>query len=258
MCKGVLIDMRMAIGSLIVLSVFIFAAPRATAQTSTEDAIFTITVLQPSSTKDVQLRYFITDQAGVPWQSTLAVATDDKIIIRADTATRTPKRFNAIAYAPGCQFVIFSAEDLSTETRQGEFECRKLPAVEFRGAIMKASTQGKLEVESMYVVRWAGKFFVAPGVSISPLALTKSTLEADGTFTMELPDFTGDPLWDSLSHDATLLFFLVDGTTGHRIAELRPAAALAPGGQLKVTANYPEVPFTIGKSSTTKRAQAAQ
>lgn len=243
--------MRTVVGTLILLLGSSFSATYVMAQTGTEDSIFTITVLPPTPAKDVQVRYFVTDQTGVAWRSTVAVASDDKVVIRADTAGRTPKTFRAIAYAPGCEFVSFSAEDLGIEKRQGEFDCRKLPTVELRGSITKTPSQRELQVESMYVVRWAGKFFGAPGVSISPLALTKSTLEADGTFTMELPDFTADPLWGSLSNDASLMFFLVDGTTGHRIAELKPSQT--PGGRLKVAANYPEVTFTSARMGRRNR-----
>lgn len=248
--------MRAAVRALILLLGFGLSATYLLAQTGQDDAIFTIAVTAPTPAKDVQLRYFLTDQAGVAWRTTLAVASDDKVVIRADTAGRVPKTLNAIAYAPGCQFVTYSAEDLTVSPRQGEFQCQKLPTLELRGTIAKPPTQ-QLEVQSMYVVRWAGKFFADSGVSISPLLLTKSTVEADGTFSMELPDFTSDPLWNSLANDASLIFFLVDPATGHRVAELQPAAAFAPNGDLKVASSYPEVTFSI-RTNTTKEAKAAQ
>lgn len=249
--------MRAMVGGLIFLLVISIPGTDVTAQTGADAPIFTVAVLPPTPAKDVQLRYFLTDQTGTPWKTSLAVASDDKIVIQADSAGRVAKTFNALAYAPGCQFVTFTADDLATSTRQGEFECQKLPSVELRGTVAKAPTQQQLQVESMYVPRWAGKFFAATGVSVSPLSVAKSTLEADGTFSMELPDFTSDPLWSSLANDAALIFFLVDGTTGHRIAELKPPAALAPKGSLQVAASYPEVTFAIRRSGT-KRSKTAQ
>ena len=85
--------------------------------------------------KDVQVRYFLTDESGVRWSSTAAAAGSDKLVIHADSAGKTPKTFNAIAYAPGCQFVTFTAEDLASSTRQGDFQCQKLPTVELRGKV---------------------------------------------------------------------------------------------------------------------------
>jgi hypothetical protein len=229
-----------------------------TAQSSPADAIFTISVTPPTQAKDVQVRYFLTDQSGVRWSSTAAAAANDKLLIRADAAGKTPKTFNAIAYAPGCQFVTFSAEDLASSTRQGEFTCQKLPTVELRGKVALPPGGQQLQVESMYVVRWAGKFFSVPCLSISPLAVTKATVDADGSFVMDLPDFANDPLWNTLSNDATLMFFLTDQASGHRVAGLKAPAALSRGGNLKVAASYPEVAFTVRQNHTAKAVKGAQ
>ena len=229
-----------------------------TAQPSPADAIFTISVTPPMQAKDVQVRYFLTDQSGVRWSSTAASAGNDKLVIHADSSGKTPKTFNAIAYAPGCQFVTFTAEDLATSTRQGDFQCQKLPTVELRGKVTLPAGGQQLQVESMYVVRWAGKFFSVPGLSISPLAVTKATVDADGSFVMDLPDFANDPLWNTLSNDATLMFFLTDQASGHRVAGLKAPAALSRGGNLKVAANYPEVAFTVRQNHTAKAVKGAQ
>lgn len=228
-----------------------------TAQASPADAIFTISVAAPTTAKDVQVRYFLTDESGVRWSSTAAAAGNDKLVIRADSAGRTPKTFNAIAYAPGCQFVTFTTDDLATSTRQGDFKCQKMPTVELRGKVALPPGGQALQVESMYVVRWAGKFFSVPGLSISPLALTKATVDADGSFVMDLPDFSNDPLWNSLSSDATLMFFLTDQASGHRVAGLKAPAALSRAGNLKVAASYPEVAFTIRQNHTPKAVKGA-
>lgn len=228
-----------------------------TAQGSPADAIFTISVAPPTTAKDVQVRYFLTDQSGVRWSSTAGAAGSDKLVIHADSAGRTPKTFNAIAYAPGCQFVTFTADDLATSTRQGDFQCQKLPTVELRGKVALPAGGQQMQVESMYVVRWAGKFFSVPGLSLSPLAVTKATVDADGSFIMDLPDFTNDPLWNSLSNDATLMFFLTDQASGHRVAGLKAPAALSRGGNLKVAPSYPEVAFTVRQNAAAKKAVKA-
>ena len=227
------------------------------AQAGTDDTIFTISVAAPTTAKEVQVRYFLTDQSGVRWSSTAAAAGSDKLVIHTDTAGKMPKTFNAIAYAPGCQFVTFTAEDLATSTRQGDFQCQKLPTVELRGKVALPPGGQQLQVESMYVVRWAGKFFSVPGLSISPLAVTKATVDSDGSFIMDLPDFANDPLWNSLSSDATLMFFLTDQATGHRVAGLKAPAALSRGGNLKVAATYPEVAFTVRQNLAAKKAVKA-
>jgi len=228
------------------------------AQSSVEETIFTVTVAPPTSAKDVQLRYVVTDSTGVRWESTEAQANDDKIAIRANTAGRTAKTFKAIAYAPGCQFATFNVEDLATGARQGDFHCEKLPSVTLRGKTELPPGGQALEVEAMYVVRWASKFFGVPGVSISPLSVAKATVETDGSFAVELPDLASDPLWDRLSHNATLMFFLMDSATGHRVAGLKAPAALSRGGNLKVAASYPDVAFSMIRPKQVRAAGSAK
>lgn len=228
------------------------------AQSGTNAAIFTISVAAPTAAKDVQIRYSLTDETGAHWSSTAATAEDGKIVIQADTSGRSPKACSAIAYASGCQFVTFTAEDLNTSTRQGDFQCLKLPTVELRGTVPQSRPEQQFDVEAMYVVRWAGKFFGIPQISISPLTLTKTAVQADGSFAMELPDFTPDPLWNTFSSDATLAFFLVDRATGHRVAELKPPAGLAKNGNLKVTASYPDVAFSIIRPKQVRAGSSAK
>jgi hypothetical protein len=129
-----------------------------------------------------------------------------------------------------------------------------------RGKItLPPNQQQALDVEAMYVVRWAGKFFKVPGLSMSPLWVNRSSVDTNGSFAMDLPDFSADPLWNSFSKDATLMFFLVDRATGHRVADLRAPAPLSKNGNLKVAANYPEVAFTIRQSRVAAtQAKAAQ
>ncbi|MGH9569637.1 MAG: hypothetical protein ACRD4F_08345 [Candidatus Angelobacter sp.] len=247
--------MATAVRVLLLVAIFAFPGTSLTAQTGTDESIFTIAVAAPTAAKDVQVRYFLADEAGARWSSTAATTKNDKIFIHADIAGRTPKAFSAIAYAPGCQFVTFTAEDLKSSTRQGDFQCLKLPILELRGTVPNSHGRQQLDVESMYVVRWAGKFFGVPGVSISPLALAKTAVQADGTFAMELPDFTADPLWNSFSSDATLMFFLVDHATGHRVSGLKAPPALAENGNLKIAASYPEVTFSV-RPNRTKHSSA--
>jgi hypothetical protein len=241
--------MQVVRGTLVLLTLLVLLGIAAPAQTSSDEVIFTISVLGPVSAKDVQVRYFVTDDSGARWSSTLAQAKDDKVQISVDTVGRSAKAFKAVAYVPGCQFVTFSADDLSTSTRRADFQCVKLPTTSLRGTVAAPSGQQNLKVEAMYVIRWASKFFSVPGASISPLALAKAPVDSDGAFSMDLPDFTADPLWSSLTRNATLMFFLEDAN-GHRLAELKAPASLSLGGNLKIAATYPDVKFTVRQNNT--------
>jgi hypothetical protein len=222
-------------------------------QGGTSEDIFAISVRAPTSPKDVQVRYFFTGEFG-GYGSSVATPAGNKIVISTGFEGKSAKTFKAIAYAPGCQFVTISVDDLPASNRQGEFQCQKLPQIQFRGrpAVSGFGPEG-LQVEALYVSVWAMRFFGILDGSISPFSLAKASVETEGSFTLELPDFAADPLWASLSNDASLMFFLVDAQSGQRLASLLPPADLSRGGYLKVAYNYPpEVAFTIQLQDSAK------
>jgi len=224
------------------------------AQEPAHEKLFTISVAPPTSAKDVQVRYFLTGQFGLV--SSATTATDDKsqIVIRTEVESKPAKTFRAIAYAPGCEFVTISVDDLSTSNRQGQFECHPLRTTLLQGRVPAAQLSGKdSQVEVLYSVEWAPHFFQIERGAISPFIVTKVQVATDGTFAVELPDFAGDPLWSSLSKDAALMFFLVDAKSGQRINTLVGPSDLSDGPNLKIASSYPsEVQFAIESTSRTK------
>jgi hypothetical protein len=108
--------------------------------------------------------------------------------------------------------------------------------------------QKDLQVQAVYVCRWAMPFFGVADGSISPLAVGKASVASDGTFTVELPDFTADPTWPRISGNAGFTLFLADGTTGKPLAALSSLSDLThEGGVVPVAANYPEIAFAVQK-----------
>src|SRR5215467_657069 len=217
---------------------------------SNQEKLFSITVTPPTSAKDVQVRYFLTGEFGLVASATTATDTNGTIVIRTDVESKPATSFRAIAYAPGCQFVVIEADDLSTSNRQGQFECRHLPTTLLQGSVPTTGLTGKdLQVEVLYSCDWAPEFFKLGHGAISPLTLGKAQVATDGSFSVELPDFAGDPLWSTLSKNATLRFFLVDASKGQRLMSLMPPADLSKGDSLKVASSYPHLAFTVGKSN---------
>jgi hypothetical protein len=208
--------------------------------------IFTISVAEPTSAKDVQVRYFFAGEFGSHRASVADQIAGNKIAIRSRTGEETAKDFKAIVYAPGCQFATISIDGLSSNSRQSQFQCQNLETVELRGRIaLSRFADRELEIKALYVCAWASRFFDVPGAALSPFSVGQAHVEADGSFAMELPDFAADPLWPSLSHDATLVFFLVDARSGERLATLRPPTDPAKAGVMRVAASYPEGEFAI-------------
>jgi hypothetical protein len=226
-------------------------------QAGEPDNIFTIVVAAPTSAKEVQVRYIFTDElpthellvAGSAWASSTA---DNKIVIKADIRDKSARSFAAIAYAPGCQFVTISIYDLTPDSRQSEFQCHKLPATRLAGRANVSQFGGReLQVEVLYEIAWASKFFGVPGISVSPLSLGKADVGSDGSFALEVPDFSADPIWQSLSQNATLAFSISYMQDGVRIAmPLQPSGSLSVGPKVKVAPTYPEIDFAIQRQDT--------
>lgn len=217
------------------------------AQQASTDNVFTITVAAPTSSKDIQVRYLLNGNPSVLQSSSSAKPDDNQILIKTDVEGKAAKSFRAIVFSPGCQFATINADDLSTSNRQAQFQCQKLTDTSLHGKIDASQFSGRdLQVEALYVCGWAGQFFGVRGLSISPFSAGKAKVDKDGAFAIDLPDFSTDPLWSNLSHNATLMFFVVDAANGQQLAALEPPHNLARGGSLKVASSYPpEVQFTV-------------
>jgi hypothetical protein len=176
------------------------------AQTNANDDIFTISVAAPISAKDVQVRYFLNGDPSVQQSSSIAKPDDQKIVVKSAADAKPAKSFRAIVFAPGCQFLTVQADDLASSKRQADFQCQKLSTAPLSGRADVSRFAGRdLQVEALYVVGWAGQFFGIPGIAISPFPVGKGKVEPDGSFKVDLPNFSTDPLWNNLSHNATLL-----------------------------------------------------
>lgn len=233
--------------ALFIALILYFAAPRLAAQASTPQDIFTISVAAPTAAKDIQVRYFFTGEVGGSGSSTADSVPGNKIIIKTAVEGQPAKTFKLIAYAPGCQFVTLTVDDLSSSDRQAEFQCQKLPTVQLRGRLDTLDLpQQDLQVEALYVCRWAMPFFGIAGGAVSPLSLGKTAVASDGTFTIELPDFVNDPSWPRLSGDAGLMFALLDAKTGRQLGALSSLSDLSHNkGVVPVASSYPELAFAI-------------
>ncbi len=233
--------MRKLVFALFLFPVFL------SAQEASPDNVFTINVAAPTSSKDVQVRYLLNGNPAVMQSSSSAKPDDNQIVIKTDVEGKAAKSFRAIVFSPGCQFAVINADDLSTSNRQAQFQCQKLTDTSLHGKVDTSQFSGRdLQVEAMYVCNWAGQFFGVRGLSISPFTAGKAKVDKDGAFAMDLPDFSTDPLWNNLSHKATLMFVLVDAANGQQLAALTPPNNLAREGSLKVAASYPaEVEFTV-------------
>jgi hypothetical protein len=217
------------------------------AQGPGNDDIFTISVAAPTSAKDVQVRYFFTGEFGGYGSSEANPIEDNRIVIKTGVEGKSAKTFKLVAYAPGCQLVTLTVDDLSNGNRQGEFQCKKLATLSLRGRVDALDfSQKELQVEVLYECRWAMPFFGITDGAVSPISLGKAKIAADGTFTVDVPDFAADPSWPRLSGNAGLMFALIDATNGKPLGTLSSLSDLSRnGGVVPVASSYPELAFAV-------------
>jgi hypothetical protein len=216
------------------------------AQSKAADDVFTLSVVLPTKARDVQVRYSFTGDFGTRVSSVANPTDDNKIVIHRGAEDKPAKGLKLIAYAPGCQFVTISVDDLAGSDRQGVFQCTPLNTVLFKGhANVSAISSKALEVQVLYGCDWASQFFAGQETAISPFSLGRAEISFDGSFAIDLPDFSADPLWSSLSSHASLLFYALDSKNGQPLAELTASNIQSKKGTVKVAPVYSEVEFSI-------------
>src|SRR5215472_6826228 len=152
-----------------ILSILMFwVAPGFAMQAGPQGDIFTIVVGSPTLAKDVQVRYFFTDEVGSHWSSVADSTDDNKIVIKTRFQEKPSRSFKAIAYARCCQFVTIDVGDLAASNRRSEFHGQKLPTTQLAGRVNVAGVDGRDRmVEVLYRLEWAGDFYGLPDVYVS-------------------------------------------------------------------------------------------
>jgi hypothetical protein len=210
-------------------------------------SIFTITVAAPTQAKDVQVRYYFTGESSGYGESAASPTEGNKIVIKTGPEGKLVSTLKLVAYAPGCQLVTISVGDLASTNRQGAFQCTPLNTVQFVGHAATSAFAGKaLQTQVLYECNWCPQFFGLKSGAISPFSVARADIDREGSFTINLPDFAADPLWSSVSNDASLFFYLVDGANGQPLGALKPSVeGLPKDGAVKVAPSYPQLDFTV-------------
>src|SRR5262245_7440330 len=128
------------------------AAPCFAIQAGAPEEIFTLSIAPPTLAKDVQVRYVFTGEFGGYGSSTADQGPGEAIVIRTGVQGKSAKTFKLIAYAPGCQLVLLTVDDLGSSDRQGQFQCQQLPTLQLHGRMdILDFTQKDLQVQVLYV-----------------------------------------------------------------------------------------------------------
>jgi hypothetical protein len=206
------------------------------------DNVFAIHLDPSVRAASLQVHYFITGDFGGYGGFEFQEGRENWLFIHTEQDGKAAKTFKAVVYAPGCQIVTFSVEDLQTSKREAAFQCHPLPEIELRGRFARPASvpNQKLQVEFRYLGSWSHTFFGIADGAVLTFAIIKVPVEADGSFRAAVPSFAEDPISSSARDSASFWVLLRDAETGNILAELQPPAPFSFYGHLRIATAYPE------------------
>ena len=152
----------------------------------------------------------------------------------------------AILWAPGCQIQLVSSELVTDFARDALCECHPLPTVTLHGAFSPPpAAAGPLLIEVHYQAIWDHGFFPIGDGPVTDLQLASAPFASDGRFTIDIPDFSNDPVTKEKLQSASLKLLVLDANTGNLVAILAPPSDMRTLGDLKILSRYDsEIRFT--------------
>lgn len=159
------------------------------------------------------------------------------------------ERFQALVWAPGCKMMYFDVPEIKADVEE-HFVCAPLKAITLTGRVRGNHFEGKAAtVWVSFDAGISGCFLLhtcdkggcplsCPGTTI--LDIANATIADDGSFKVELPDFTSDPLVPRSSYLGFL--FSTGENPGNLVHNcLKPLSedVRSMSGGLKIAASYP-------------------
>jgi hypothetical protein len=221
----------------ILLSLLTFAPLAAQAPT------VTISIPTAIPSEDLQITYHMTGKFGGYAGSVEPRPGLSAYRINASSGNQPATEMKIIAYAPGCDFQTLTLSLLDNPNRFEPFVCKTVPKVSLSGVFPASLIKGhNAELLVTYQAYWAHTFFGILDGFVTTFNLAKITPQQDGTFRVELPDFSSrmDGARDSLGADLQMM--LRDAKTWNHLAtDLSPEDATLKGtlGGLKIQSSYP-------------------
>lgn len=168
-----------------------------------------------------------------------------------------------VIFVPGCQFGVYDV-DIDGSDLAEEFRCEPLPSKTVHGWLdpkkipsNRYFAEKKLDITGYFTADWVCDFFLHPrrGTSIpeggsclsSGISLgTVGQLDPaeGGTFTITIPDFTRDPVFDKFGTDrkiGVIQLSLTEKNIPHTLAAIKAADAAESGLNVKVEYRDPVV-----------------
>jgi hypothetical protein len=245
----------LSLWTFLALSVF-FHFPQAPTTTLTSKNTFAIHLDPSVNTEELQVRYFMTGDFGGLGGFQVEQSGEHRIVIQTEEKGMAAKTLKIVFYAPHCQIQTISVDELSENSRKGNFHCTPLGDLKLQGKFSRSPTtpDRKIEVQILYLGYWGHSFFgIADGIVLS-FNIAKSFVEQDGSFQVFLPNFAENGGLPPQKENACFSVLVSDADSGYVLAELKPPAALSRARNLKILPSYPQrIDFDADWSETNSR-----
>lgn len=254
--------------SIFILGMAILAAAQATFSQLTvktglsEDASKPTVIINIPDTipsDKIEIRYFLSGEFGGYGDYVHQQKDRHSYEIVAALNGKPADGIKIIAYSPGCAFKTYEFRFEEIREAQADFVCDPLPHVTLDGQIVPKSILAghQAMVQIWYLASWDHEFFGIMDGMVQQFELAKATLDSDGNFSVDLPDFAVDPRTQQKGHsEAELFLSVVDQKTLNRLADrLVFNECGTPGGMLQIRSWYPKLTIEAVKgdvAATTK------
>lgn len=144
-----------------------------------------------------------------------------------------------LMWVPGCRMAAFAIYFAKRESEQRSYSCVPLSNVILIGWVPKELLTPGTEVEFAYLANWACNFFGLNDCMIPTILLPRIRPDSDGSFQIQLPDFSSDPIASQSVGGAAWQVFLREKNGVTLLRPKSPAFRTFANG-LGFTSTYPE------------------
>jgi len=233
--------MRICFGTVLVLFAVL---PILAGQSSTPGAP-TLTIILPEAVKSetVQMVHHMVGQFGGYGGYVRADTGVSQYEIRAEAEGQPAKAIKILVYAPGCKIDKFDLVFSGDEKRSEPFVCSYLPTTRLSGKIPPdLAQQENAGIVVTYMVYWSNEYFGIVDGAVSTFDLARVKPESDGTFAVDVTDFSSDLPMSRSRLPAALHLTIRNAKTWNHLAHgLQPEATefVTETDELRIEPTYP-------------------
>ncbi len=147
--------------------------------------------------------------------------------------------WNIVVYSPYYQMQTFDFQSLGGESKNIQLKLVPLGTVVFSGKVLlqnQLSDDG-LQIKVRYKPTWKCEHFKLMDCMLGARIIGSTNLEKDGSFTVNLPNFAGDPIIASYKNKGEFEFSLED-KSGKLLFKIKPEDDPGRFGNIQAALNY--------------------